>query len=266
MKKLISLIAAITICIILPITTYCIDNNVIKSTDSVTDEANLFTDEEEAYLRKEIARIKEKYSFDIAYLTVNDLGDKSAMEYADDYFDYNGFGVGENRDGVTFLQCPATRDYWTSTRGYGITVFTDYGIEKLNEEVVEYLKNDDSFGAFKKHLEITEEYLDKAANGKPIEKSKLPAILIVLLVSVGIGVAISFIITYGMISNMKTAVKQTNSSNYYDKNSLNLSNQRDLYMYSTVTKTKKPEPSNSSGSSTHTSSSGASHGGGGGKY
>lgn len=50
------------------------------------------------------------------------------------------------------------------------------------------------------------------------------------------------------------------------KESLNITEKRDLFLYRTVSRTAKPKNESSGGSSTHTSSSGSTHGGGGGKF
>ena len=36
----------------------------------------------------------------LAVVTVNSLEGKTAEAYADDYYDYNGYGYGENDDGL----------------------------------------------------------------------------------------------------------------------------------------------------------------------
>ena len=39
----------------------------------------------------------------------------SAMEAADDFFDYNGYGLGDDRSGVLLYINMSTRDVWIST-------------------------------------------------------------------------------------------------------------------------------------------------------
>ncbi len=39
----------------------------------------------------------------------------SVMEAADDFYDYNGYGQGPDRDGLILYVCMDTRDIWIST-------------------------------------------------------------------------------------------------------------------------------------------------------
>ena len=50
------------------------------------------------------------------------------------------------------------------------------------------------------------------------------------------------------------------------KDSLNVTESADLFLYHNMTRTEKKKESSSEGSSTHTSSSGTTHGGGSGKF
>jgi len=72
--------------------------------DRVIDEVGLLNEGEKAELEKRIASIHSRYNFDLVILTVFDTGDKTPEAYADDYFDYGGYGVGSDADGALFLQ------------------------------------------------------------------------------------------------------------------------------------------------------------------
>ena len=69
-----------------------------------------------------------------------------------------------------------------------------------------------------------------------------------------------------MKSKLKTVRFQAAANSYMKAESMNITESRDLYLYSAVTRTAKPKNDDSGGSSTHTSSSGSTHGGGGGKF
>ena len=82
----------------------------------VVDDANLLSSEEEQQLREDLASFKEQYNMDAVIVTSNDLGGKSQMDYADDYFDYNGYGVGENKSGLLLLIDMDDRKVWITTQ------------------------------------------------------------------------------------------------------------------------------------------------------
>ena len=86
------------------------------------DDANLLEDTEEAELEQILEEISMRQNCDVVIVTVDSLDGKSAMEYADDYFDYNGYGYGAEKDGILFLIAMEDRDWWISTHGsYGIS-------------------------------------------------------------------------------------------------------------------------------------------------
>ena len=91
----------------------------------LVDEADLLTDEEEADILEQLDEISERQECDVAVVTVDGLDGKSAMEYADDFYDYNGYGFGEEKDGILLLVSMEERDWYISTCGFGITALTD---------------------------------------------------------------------------------------------------------------------------------------------
>ncbi|MCR5781507.1 MAG: TPM domain-containing protein [Clostridia bacterium] len=146
-----------------------------KITGSVVDMADLLTGAEESYLTKRIEYIRDRYDFDIVIVTTPSANGKDIVSYCDDLYDYNGYGVGENRDGLLFCinlndgAGAGNRDYYTSTRGFGITAFTDYAIADndavINSAVLPYLVDGDWHGAFDKYLDLADEFLNEAKNG-----------------------------------------------------------------------------------------------------
>ena len=99
--------------------------------DRVNDMAGLLTDSQEERLRGQIEDIAQEYQFDAVIVTVDSLDGKSAEAYADDYFDYNGYGYGTDADGILMLVSMEYRDWAISTCGRGLEVFTDYGLDYM---------------------------------------------------------------------------------------------------------------------------------------
>ena len=113
------------------------------STRHVVDEVDFISDATEAELEAEIARISKTYGQDVVILYRNLNEGESPMAVADDYFDYEGYGLGAERSGVLLLVSPSTRDWWISTRGESIPTFTDKGIKALGEILTEPLGDDE---------------------------------------------------------------------------------------------------------------------------
>ena len=143
MKRIISFIFAAIIILALPL------NALADSPKYAIDGAGLMDESEVSELEEMLASLSEKYNFDIVALTVDSTEGKSPMDFADDYYDYNGY----KDDGCLFLISMEERDWWISTKGYGITAITDYGIEVIEAEVVPFLSNGDSSAIRKMLLE-----------------------------------------------------------------------------------------------------------------
>ncbi|OQA48647.1 MAG: hypothetical protein BWY46_01285 [Firmicutes bacterium ADurb.Bin300] len=239
----------------------------------VIDEASILTDNEESQLQEKIEFILSEYSFDVVILTVNTIGSKTAEAFADDYYDYNNYGYGENADGLLFMLNMGERDYYTSTCGKGIEIFTDYGIEYISNRVVEKLTIGDYFEAFSEYLELVERFLRDEKSGKPVydvysqfrenvfdigAKGFVACLLI--------GFFVSLIIVKAMKSKMNTAKVNESARAYIEPNSFKLTKSEDTFLFRTTMRVKVQNTQGSGGSRTHTGSSGRSHGGGGGKF
>jgi uncharacterized protein len=250
----------------------------------VIDNAGLLTDEEELRLSMKLDEIRMTKSFDAVVLTEYSIGSKSAMEYADDYFDYNGYGQGENRDGCLLLISMENRDWWISTRGYGITAITDYGKEVIEDAAVPYLSDGDYYTACSTYAEIVEDCIVSANNGTPYDVNNHYVDdygheysrdgsgdskgfdSTSLLAAFVCAVIIAVIVASSVKKSYKPVRFNANASNYLVDGSLNVTQSYDTFLYKNVTSVKIERSSSSGGSSTHTSSSGASHGGGGGHF
>lgn len=263
----------------------------------VVDQIDLLTDEEELALTEKAAALQEDYGMDVVIVTNQSLGGKTPEAYADDYYDYNGYGA----DGVLFLLSMEFRDWYISTAGDGIYALTDYGLQKLGEKVVPYLGDGEYYEAFDTFLDALVPYFDRLEAGNPIdghaqqsddfyigtqekvvhyEDRNAPSlgkrILRGLPLSLLIGFIAAIVSILVMRSGMNTKKKQPAAKIYMDGRSYDLFRRRDTFLYSNTVKTRVQESSSSGGgfgssgggggSSVHQSSSGSSHGGGGGKF
>ena len=100
----------------------------------VVDDAGLLTDSEENSLNETLKEISNRQSCQVVVVTTNSLDGKSAEAYADDYYDYNGYG----KDGILLLVSMEDRDYGISTCGYATEAFTDAGINYIKNKFLFY--------------------------------------------------------------------------------------------------------------------------------
>ncbi|MDD6062531.1 MAG: TPM domain-containing protein [Oscillospiraceae bacterium] len=227
----------------------------------LTDSADILTDAEESALLEKLDEVSMRQQFDVVLVTVTDTGAKSLTQYADDFFDYNGFGFGDDRDGVLYLVrvnedgTYSTGNSWISTSGLGITAFSDSDIQDLGSSITPDLLNGNYVSAFNEYIETADKQVTKATTFN-ISRS--------LVISLIIGLIVAFIATGVMKGKLKTVRRKASASDYLKPGSLQLNGQSDVFLYSNVVRTAKPKDTGSSGgSSTHTSSSGSTHGGGG---
>ena len=144
MKKILAFLFAITLCV----GALCVVVSAEDTPARVVDEADLLSTEEEGTLKARLDELSEKYEMDIVVLTVESVGDKTPEEYADDYYDYNGYGYGSNYDGLLLLVSMEEHDWHISTSGEAIDAFTDSNIETIGSLIADDLGDEKYFSAF----------------------------------------------------------------------------------------------------------------------
>ena len=238
------------------------------SKDYVVDNADLLTQTEENELSEKLQDISDELQFDVVVVTTNSTGSKTATEYADDYFDYNGYGRGSNNDGALFLVDMGDRKWAISTSGYGIEAIVDSALDDMEEEIVPYLKSGDYDGAFNEFADLTYDIVNDAKNGKSYSNSTTSTtknhknIGTNLIVAFSIGAGISLIIILVYRSKLKPVKFQKEAKEYIVPGSFNLRRSDDVFLYFNITKVPIPKNNDSDDSgSFHSSSSGSSHGG-----
>ena len=230
----------------------------------IVDNAGYLMQSEVNSLSEDLNRLRDKYDFEVAIYTESDMTSDTAEASADDIYDYNGYGGGENDDGILLYICSDNREYHFTTHGTGLKYFNSNGLKYLESKVVPQLSEGDYYGAFKAYIETSDELLKMAQNGSPYNKKQnsVKYVIGVILTALLAPLVIAFLMMNKKLKKMKTAVQNDYAANYMKPGSMKMNVSRDLFLYSRVTKTEKPKSS----SGTHISSSGRTHGGSGGKF
>lgn len=85
----------------------------------LVDRAELLDSDEADGLLTLLDRLSDEVQCDIAVVTGEIAQDgKSVVDYTDDFYDYNGYGYGEDRDGIMLLINMGERDVHISDCGY----------------------------------------------------------------------------------------------------------------------------------------------------
>ena len=222
---------------------------VDRTLSLVEDYADVLTDSEEAELIAKLEALGSEYDIEIGAITVDSYEGKDPQDFADDFYHYNGYGYGENDDGLIVVfntgKGDGNRNLAISTHGKGIELLTDLEIDRIIEMMINPIKNGDFAGAFDNFVTECEGAFDESIS------------IIWIPVSILVGFGLAFLIVKIQASKLKNVVQKSDAADYV--NNVILTYQDDRFMYKNVTSSPKAK---SESSSTHTSSSGRTHGGG----
>ena len=251
----------------------------VLETEKIYDFADLLTEEQELELFTAVQDYINTYDLDLALVTTNN-NYSTAEVYADDFYDYNNFGIGDKRNGLLVLIDMQNRKFHISTTGEAILMFNQNRIDAILDDMTPYMVSGDYYNAFYTSVQDIinftsqgipegnkDSYIDDDGNYVYV-KPKGPYPLSTFLIISAIGSTIVLVI---FISKNKLVRKAYESSSYLDENNKVVNNLGDQYITSHTEHVRIVTDSSSGGgssfssggSSTHTSSSGSSHGGGG---
>ena len=243
----------------------------------IVDYAGVLTESQEAALSQKAENVSDKYSLDVVVMiidTYRSAGYSEIADYADDFFDQNGYGYGQSQDGLMLLISLNERETYISTQGKAIDAFTDYGINAIFEDIIPYMKNSDWNGAAAKFISCCDDYMHQYGTGTAYDvynERKTFFFPGLALADCGIGLALSGLPLKRRKKEMQTVNPKTDADDYKLKNSFHLSGRNDYFINKTMSRTPIPRDTGRSsgfgggggGSSIHISSSGHTHGGGG---
>ena len=283
-KKIISILFAVILCFCMTMPAFAVDVTAPTSEAEeivaepgfaetcyrLQDLAKVFDKSEREELNEKLDEISHKNNLDITVCFTNSLEGKTIADYAEELYENYEFGYGENKDGIMLLISFENNDWYIATKGYAIKAFTDAGIRYIGDKIKPDLADSYYYDVVDTYIAICDQFITDAKNGNPYggsndtndETSLLPPPMWILI-SIGAGLIVAFIVIGSMKRKLKTVNMQTAASSYLRNGSLNITESNDLFLYSNVTKSAKPKENNSS---THESSSGNTYGGGGGKF
>lgn len=167
MKKIKGIMICLLICIFLVMGSMAVwadQTGAVSGQPRVFDQAGLFSETEIIQLEEKIAQCRKSTKMDVVIVSAYADGERSAEEYADDYYDYGGFGAGKKASGVLLLYYmdgpgqPGGECY-ISTAGTMINMLTDERIESILDDVYGDLGNRDFAGATEHFLEDVKAYV-----------------------------------------------------------------------------------------------------------
>jgi len=238
------------------------------------DEVGLLTPEETELLTRRLDSNSEYYQFDIVVAVVQSLDHREARLFAVDFFEENGFGFGDDLDGIILLLAMDERDYGIATLGYGLYVFTDAGQEYFEELFLPRLRNNEYYDAFMDYAYAVEDFLKMANAGTPYGSGNIPLTpeerteyyVTAAIISIVLALLIAIIVTSRWKAQLKSVRKQDLAHAYIRDDSMVLAKEKDIFLYRRVHRERRAEQQKSGSGGSFTSSSGRSSSGRSGKF
>lgn len=257
-------------------------SNVLKTpfvdaSEKIYDFSDILTDIEEKQLKVKIDNFIRLTNIDMVIVTENIpyVIDLVNEEYAADFYDYNDFGIDfTNYSGVLFF-----RNTYESDRYYNIYTFGDaqlyFSFERLEETLDnvyydisnEYYLNgfttfiNDMTDYYKSGIpdELKNYYIDDIGY---IQEKYNPPIFLAFIISL----IITIIIISILIKKNKMIKKEKEAKAYLEKETINYSEKKDIFITSKTTSYVISGSSSGSGGSSSRGSSGGGHSSGGGRH
>ena len=241
----------------------------VNANEKIYDFAELLTEEEEKQLYDKVKEFIANTNLDLAIVTINTNVKDSTQEYADDFYDYNDFSI----DGLAFVIDMQNRIFYISTAGKAMLYYNDYRIEYILSALDQEMYNHEYFNACNTLISQLTEYYNHGFSDKSDKYvvigtqiyRKTPYLLlsIIAVVSATIGTLIL------ALRNKKIKLA-TNSNDYFDNKSFEITKDTKEFISSNTSRVYIPPADSggggSSGGGFHSGSSGASHGGGGHRF
>lgn len=269
-----------------------------ESLGRLYDEYGVLSADEYNTVLEALNVVSDRFQVDTSIAVVNSIaadGYDDITAYADDLFDYYGYGTGENKDGILFVVAMEERKWALSTHGLAIQYVTDKGNEYLQEQFLSFLSNGDYERAFLAYAEGCDYLYAERTGQKPSDyfnKSdsydgdqdfydedydsyepvsvgrRLEITARYIPIALLVGFLLSMIPMGIMKSKLRTVQQKSGAADYVDRDSLRITNVRDIFLYRTVSQTRRAQEveDHDGPSTTHTSSSGETHGGSSGSF
>lgn len=256
--------------------------------EQVIDNANLFSASAMEQMETIIERIERNHDVDMVVLTTTDTPDDysesmwKVRDYADDFYDNGGYGMGEDFSGMLILLDMNNRVMWLSTGGVMIEYINDSREEDILDRAYSYLSMGNYGGATIAALERVEQLMAKGREEgtflyDEVTGKRLSGIYNALTTGeigvsaiAGLAAAALVFVCVGSSYNLK------GSTYSYDRSahtSVRLTRDDEAYVRQYTTRTPRNTGSHGSsgggrsgGSGVHRSSAGRSHGGGGRRF
>ena len=275
-KKLLPILLAL---LLLPV--------IVLADAQVIDSANLFSASDVNRMNEIITRIEAEHQVDMVILSTYDTPDDYSesmwrvRDYADDYYDNGGYGMGPDFSGMLILLDMNNRAIWLSTGGVMIEYINDMREEAILDRAYDHLSYGGYASGVQAALERVEYYLNKGraegtflydeATGQRLS-GMYNALTTNEIMLAGCAAAAAALVVYLCVHGSYNLTGSTYSYDVSSNASVRLTRDDERFVRQFVTRAPRNTTTHSSGggrsggSGVHRSSGGRSHGGGGRRF
>lgn len=261
-KRIVALLSVLILAMVMMTTAFAAGSLTVPQHEngpvpSVVDEAGLLTDAQRQELMSQIDQVERDHGVRIAVVTLKSLHGKQPGATADSILDRD-YTDGA-RGNMILLLAMDSRDWYVSTdNAMRKRITDDGGFKHLSEAFLPKLKEKNYAKAFQTYVATADEmlgyYEEQGEPYDPASEFNMLA-LIIALVLAGLAAIGVWQLLVRQLNNVMHAVA---ADTYLQRDSVEMTEQSDTYLYTSVTRTRKAKRSSRS--------SGGSHGGGGGKF
>lgn len=247
-KRVFALVLVLVLCACTAVPAFAAE----EKAPCLLDLAGLLTESEADALEVKLEAIADKFSVQVAILTMPTCDGENHEAYAKNFYREGGYGLGENKDGILLLidMDEDNRGWAIYGKALGADAMTSSVIESVGEDMTPDLKDGNYAAAFDIFVAKCEERIDIAINGEPFDAGMS------LIISLAIGIVLALIVTGIMKGKLKSVRAQRAAAKYVRDGSMNVTESYEMFLYRTVESREKPK-SNNSGSSGSRESSGS---------
>lgn len=222
----------------------------------VFDNADILTDREEQLLEESIADFTAEYEADLVILTERDSSVSDPELHAQDYYDEQGFGVGEERSGMILYVNMSTREVVACASGETKYTLSNQRLDYVVDAGFDQLADGNYADSFLAMIDNAASWMPRGEDpnaGNPnhyytpvYEQREYPVVFLFAGVALGL---ISGGVMYKTIAKQYAAVSREATYQTQENTHLNLNRDNDVLIDTRMTSRLIQNPSSSSGGS-----------------
>lgn len=123
------------------------------------DSAGILGMDERSTLSEKMDTASKKYKFDIAVVIITSLDGRSDRNYAEEYYDANELGYGQNADGVLLLYAKEEHRMYICTSGSGTELLSRSYVDSILSTVQDSFSGKEYYSGIDQYIDMVENRL-----------------------------------------------------------------------------------------------------------